>query len=76
MAAMLTVSQVAVRIGCKNQAVRRLMSEGRLPGAKLAGQWRVDADVLERWLARVQAPDQQPSTTVLALPSEAGNPFA
>lgn len=64
MSAMLTAPQVAARIGCATQAVRRLMSEGRMPGTKLAGQWRVDADRLEAWLADQQRPHATPKVTI------------
>lgn len=48
---MLTLAEAADRIGCSGPRLSRLMAEGRCPGAKIAGRWRVDADVLEQWLA-------------------------
>lgn len=47
---LLTADECAQRIGCAAQAVRRLVSEGKLPGAKIAGQWRIDADDLEQFI--------------------------
>lgn len=72
---MLDLIAAAQRIGCKAGSVRRMMSEGRCPGAKIAGHWRVDADVLETWLAERQRPvPTEPVTPPSEFPSVA-NPF-
>lgn len=75
---MLTARAVADRIGIRPSSVCRLMSEGRLPGAKIAGQWRVDSDVLESFLRDAQhsAPSPKHEVAALALQADVANPFA
>lgn len=63
---MLQVSDVAHRLSVSEAAVYRALREGRLPGVKLLGCWRVDPGELEGWIdsarvvpvARVQEPSE------------------
>lgn len=72
---LLTAAAVAQRIGCRPQAVRRLMTQGRMPGAKVAGQWRVDEGLLETWLADQQRPRPAARVVPSELPPLHDNPF-
>lgn len=48
--AMLSIADVAVRLGFSRDAVRRAIRRGELPAVKVLGQYRVDPVQLERWL--------------------------
>jgi excisionase family DNA binding protein len=42
----LSVEQLARRLACHGDTVRRLIPSGRLPAVKVVGRWRIDpADV-------------------------------
>lgn len=75
---MLTLKDAAARIGCHPEALSRLMSAGKCPGAKIAGRWRVDADKLEAWIEAQQRQQiEQPHMSIeVGLPPVAVNPFA
>jgi|GEM_PF-1492586 len=45
---MVTPEIAAGRLGCSERWIRHLLSDGRLPGAKVAGRWMVDAESLEK----------------------------
>jgi len=80
-APMLTVEQAAARVGCHPQALRRLMGEGRCPGAKIAGRWRIDADALEAWLVAQRVPERSEvdrfiqQASACSVPEHPDNPF-
>lgn len=73
---MLTVTEAAKRVGCNPQTLKRLMSSGKCPGAKIAGRWRTEEDEFEIWLQR-QRPASTPSSepTDEPLPRLEHNPF-
>lgn len=48
---LLTVSQVASYLNVSQSTVYRALENGRLPGTKPFGRWRVDRDELTQWLA-------------------------
>ena len=47
----LTISDVASYLRMNDRTVYRLAQEGKIPAAKIAGQWRLRKDVLDDWLA-------------------------
>jgi len=47
----LTISDVASYLKMNDRTVYRLAQEGKIPAAKIAGQWRLRKDVLDEWLA-------------------------
>lgn len=46
----LTVPEVAEALQLHPQTVSRWLREGKLPGRKLGGEWRVSKQALERYL--------------------------
>ena len=48
---LLTVSQVASYLNVSQSTVYRALENGRLPGTKPFGRWRVDRNELTQWLA-------------------------
>lgn len=50
MGALLTPDEVARRLGVSAEETRRKLRRKELPGGKVGRQWRVDADLLERWI--------------------------
>lgn len=46
----MTLREVAKYLGLHVMTVYKLTREGRVPGAKIGGQWRFKRDVLEEWL--------------------------
>lgn len=52
LAQLLSVAEVAQRVGLKHQAVRRAISRGELAAVKLCGRVRVPPAALDAWIAR------------------------
>jgi len=48
---MLSIEEVARRLGVHFSTVYRLTREGVLPGLKVGGQWRFSKQMLESWIA-------------------------
>ena len=46
----MTLREVAQYLGLHIMTVYKLTREGRVPAAKIGGQWRFKRDVLEDWL--------------------------
>ena len=46
----MTLRQVAGYLGLHVMTVYKLTREGRVPAAKIGGQWRFKRDVLDEWL--------------------------
>ncbi len=46
----MTLREVAKYLGLHVMTVYKLTREGRVPAAKIGGQWRFKRDVLEDWL--------------------------
>ena len=46
----MTLRQVAQYLGLHIMTVYKLTREGRMPAAKIGGQWRFKRDVLDEWL--------------------------
>lgn len=46
----MTLREVAQYLGLHIMTVYKLTREGRVPAAKIGGQWRFKRDVLEEWL--------------------------
>lgn len=59
----LTTTEVADRLSLSNGAVTRALREGRIPGYKLLGVWRVSCAELEDWIEsqRVDSRQSEPS---------------
>jgi len=49
-AQIMTVSEVASYLGLHVMTLYKLTREGRVPAAKIGGQWRFKRDVLDEWL--------------------------
>lgn len=47
---LLTVAEVAERVGLKHQAVRRAVSRGDLEAVRLCGRIRIEPVALEAWI--------------------------
>jgi len=47
----LTPLGVAARLSVSRATVYRLCETGIIPAKRIGGQWRIDGDELERWLA-------------------------
>lgn len=76
MAKALTVQQCAERLNFAEQFVRRLLGAGKLPGSKIGGEWRVDPEHLEAFIAG-HRPNQPESTERdRQLPPEATSRYA
>jgi excisionase family DNA binding protein len=50
----LTVKQAADYLRLNFNTVKRLLSQGKLPGRKVGRQWRIDKDDLKRYLEQPQ----------------------
>lgn len=79
MKALLTIPQVAERLGCRAGLVRRLIGDGRLPASKI-GRWRVDPDDLEAFIAKSKhqppaAIEPREQAVTSAVPLCQDNPF-
>ncbi len=46
----MTLREVAQYLGLHVMTVYKLTREGRVPAAKIGGQWRFKRDVLDNWL--------------------------
>ena len=46
----MTLREVAKYLGLHAMTVYKLTREGRVPAAKIGGQWRFKRDVLDEWL--------------------------
>jgi excisionase family DNA binding protein len=46
----MTLREVAQYLGLHVMTVYKLTREGRVPGAKIGGQWRFKRNVLDDWL--------------------------
>ena len=46
----MTLQEVAKYLGLHAMTVYKLTREGRMPAAKIGGQWRFKRDVLNEWL--------------------------
>lgn len=46
----MTLREVAQYLGLHVMTVYKLTREGRMPAAKIGGQWRFKRDVLDEWL--------------------------
>ena len=46
----MTLREVAQYLGLHIMTVYKLTREGRVPAAKIGGQWRFKRDILEEWL--------------------------
>jgi len=46
----MTLREVAQYLGLHVMTVYKLTREGRVPAAKIGGQWRFKRDVLDEWL--------------------------
>ena len=46
----LTPEQVSQRLALSKRTVLRRFADGTLPGVKIGGEWRIDADVLEDFI--------------------------
>ena len=46
----MTLREVAQYLGLHAMTVYKLTREGRMPAAKIGGQWRFKRDVLDDWL--------------------------
>ncbi len=49
-AQIMTLREVAKYLGLHIMTVYKLTREGRVPAAKIGGQWRFKRDVLDGWL--------------------------
>ena len=57
---LLTVAQVAERLNCRKETVRRYIAEGRLPALQIVGgYYRVRPEDLERFLIPVEPVESQ-----------------
>ena len=46
----LTLKEVAAYLRLAEKTAYRLASEGKLPGFKVGGSWRIKKDDLEKWI--------------------------
>ncbi len=46
----MTVKQVAAYLQMDEHTVYKLARSGQIPAIKIAGQWRVKKDVIDRWI--------------------------
>lgn len=51
---MMSLEEVAERLGVHRTTVYRLVMAGELPAAKIGRQWRIEPDDLERYLRRAR----------------------
>jgi len=67
----MTLKEVAKYLGLHVMTVYKLTREGRVPAAKIGGQWRFKQDILDEWLeAQMRLPAPPPA---LRFPGRAGN---
>ncbi len=59
----MTLREVARYLGLHVMTVYKLTREGRVPAAKIGGQWRFKRDVLDEWLERQRRQAAQPGRT-------------
>ena len=60
----MTLREVAQYLGLHVMTVYKLTREGRVPAAKIGGQWRFKRDVLDQWLeTQMQKRGAPPSST-------------
>lgn len=52
----LTPAQVAERLQVSENGVRKALREGRMPGVKLLGTWRVEPQELAEWIESHRQP--------------------
>ena len=45
----LTVSEVAAYLRVHQATIYKMLSEGKLPGFRVGGEWRFHVDAIERW---------------------------
>jgi len=58
--AMLTLEEVAAYLKAGKQTVYRLAQEGKIPGSKLGGSWRLRRAELDQWIAAsIENPQKQ-----------------
>ena len=58
----LTLDEVAAYLKAGKKTVYRLAQQGRIPGFKLGGTWRVRRSELDRWIAAQIAEKTQDRT--------------
>ena len=46
----LTPEEVAEKLRLHPETVKRLLRQGKLPGYKIEGSWRVNAEDLQEWM--------------------------
>lgn len=74
---LLTIPEVAARLGSTQHLVRRLIGDGRLPACKI-GRWRVDPDDLEAFIQQskhVPPPPLERPRQAHGVPPCVNNPF-
>ena len=60
----MTLREVAHYLGLHVMTVYKLTREGRVPAAKIGGQWRFKRDVLDEWLeTQMHKREAAPSST-------------
>lgn len=57
--ALLTPAEVADRLALSTGAVTRALREGRIPGYKILGAWRISCAELESWIESQRVPSRQ-----------------
>jgi excisionase family DNA binding protein len=48
---LLRLEEAARRLAVSERTTQRLLDQGRLPGVKVGGQWRIAPGQLEQWIA-------------------------
>jgi excisionase family DNA binding protein len=58
----LTIGEVAEMLRVHPTTIYRLVKRGELPGFKVGGNWRINSDALDAWLAEGshRPPDSSP----------------
>jgi excisionase family DNA binding protein len=72
---LLTVSEVAERVGLSTKAVRRAIERGELPASKLCGRIRVRPEDVDEWIESNRVGASAPRTvqpTTTARPAAEG----
>ena len=49
----MTVKEMSAFLKLKEETVRTLVAEGKLPGFKIGKSWRFDMEEVERWIAEM-----------------------
>jgi excisionase family DNA binding protein len=49
---LMTPLDVSARLAVTRNTTYKLLETGELPAKRIGGQWRIDPDEFERWLAR------------------------